>query len=127
MQGKLSRRKIAEYVADQYLDGASLQSLIDQVAAYLSESGRLREADLVVRAIEDVLAERGIVVATVTSAHALTDQERNHVSALIGADRIELREIVDPTLLGGIRVETPGAKLDATLHHNLTALRGAKL
>ena len=127
MQGKLSRRKIAAYVADRYLAGESLDSLIPQVAAYLAEAGRLREADLVARAIEDTLAEKGHVVATVTSAHPLTDAERRDIQTLIGAKHIAMREVVDPEVLGGVRIETPGAQLDATIQNNLIALRGAKL
>lgn len=127
MQNKLPRRKIADYVAEQYEAGARLADLLDQVAAYLAVEGRLREADLVVRAIEDALAARGIVVASIASAHTLTDAERSAIIKLIDAPRVELRETIEPELLGGVRIETPGRRLDATIQNKLIALRGAKL
>ena len=126
MQSKLPRRKIAEYAADQIVAGEPVASVLDEVAAYLIESGRVREQTLVVRAIEDALAESGVVVGDVTSARTLDAQQRAEVKKLIGAREVHLREIVDPTVLGGVLVETPGTKLDATLQRKILALRRAK-
>ena len=126
MQSKLPRRKIAEYAAGQIVAGKPVASVLDEVAAYLIESGRVREQTLVVRAIEDALAESGVVVGDVTSARTLDAQQRAEVKKLIGAREVHLREIVDPTVLGGVLVETPGTKLDATLQRKILALRRAK-
>ena len=122
MHGKLSRRKIAAYVADRVQQGAVPEQVLMEVAAYLYESRRLREMTLVVRAIEDALLERGTVVATVTSARPLDDQLKQ-----IGAGEVHLREGVDPSVLGGLRVQTPEASYDATIAHKLNGLRAAKV
>ena len=126
MQNKLPRRKIAEYAAGRIVAGESVAAVLDQVCAYLIESGRLREQTLVVRTIEDALAQHGVVVGNVTTARSLDAQQRAEVEKLIGAREVHLREIVDPTVLGGVLVETPGAKLDATLQRKILALRRAK-
>ncbi len=126
MQSKLPRRKIAEYAAGQIVAGKPVASVLDEVAAYLIESGRVREQTLVVRAIEDALAEGGVVVGNATTARPLDAQQRAEVKKLIGAREVHLREIVDPTVLGGVLVETPGTKLDATLQRKILALRRAK-
>jgi F-type H+-transporting ATPase subunit delta len=127
MADKLSRRKIAQYVADRSSSNKELTEAIQHVAGYLVDSRRTREANLVVRAIEDELASRGSVVATVTTARPLDAALRQAIESLIGAKTISLRENVDPEVIGGVRIETPGSKLDATIQTKLLALSRAKL
>ncbi len=126
MAQKISRRKIANYVADGIVHGEEISKLLRQAAAYLIDSKRTREADLLTRAIEDALEERGTIIATVTTARSLDDKLRNAISALVDAKTVVLREIVDPTVLGGANIETPSSRLDATIKHKLTVLREAK-
>ncbi len=126
MAERLSRRKIADYVADQYIAGKSLSHLVDEVAAYLIESGRTREAELTTRAINDALAERGVIVAEVTTAFPLAADTEIAIKRLLGKGAV-IKQTVDPAVLGGVRIEMPGRRLDATIAHNLTALRRAKL
>lgn len=127
MTQKISRRKLASYVVDRFESGAPLATLLKEVAAYLVDSKRTREADLLVRTIEDVFAERGLVVARVTTAHPLTDVLRREISKLVGGDKVHLDEIVDSTVIGGVRIDTPGKSLDATIERKLLALRQAKM
>ena len=124
---KLSRRKLALYAANQVVDGAISATVITEIAAYLTESGRVRESELVVRAIEDELAARSVVVADVTTAYALTDAEKADIRTLIGSNNVYFRETVDPQIIGGVRVKTPGKMLDATVKTKLQALKRAKL
>lgn len=126
MQTKLPRRKIAEYAAERIVAGDSTSSVLEQVGAYLLEVGRVREQRLVVRAIEDALAAHGVVVGNVTSARPLDAVQRAEVEKLVGGQQVHLREIIDPTVIGGVLVETPGAKLDATLQRKILALGQAK-
>jgi F-type H+-transporting ATPase subunit delta len=127
MAGRLSRRKVASYVANKLEAGAPLSEVIKEVAAYLMETRRTRELDLLVRDIEGELAVRGTVIANVTTARALTDEMKKQVSILVGAKNLYLRETIDPTVLGGIRVETPGKRFDGTLRRKLIALKAKQL
>lgn len=127
MLTKLSRRKLAGYVADQAHDGVVPAAVLQEVAAYLIDSRRTRELTLVVRAIEDELAVRGIVVADVTSAHELSDQERSELKTFVGGSSVWLRETVDPAAIGGVQVSIPGKNMDATVKNKLQALKRAKL
>lgn len=126
MNSKLSRRKIAQYAANCITNGMMPALVLKEIAAYLLESGRQREQHLVVRAIEDELEERGIVVATVTSAHPIDGTLRTELSRYLRGKKVHLREVVDPDVGGGIRLQTPSSQLDATVKHKLTLLRGAK-
>lgn len=125
---KLSRRKIAAYFADELIAG---RSVIKPLAAYLVESKRLREADLVIRDIEAALADRGVLLADIASSRDLSAETAktivNHLKDTTGAKTVELRSHVDPYLLGGVRIDTPGERLDATLRHRLNQLTASKI
>jgi F-type H+-transporting ATPase subunit delta len=124
---RLSRRKIAAYAADQLLAGSSSSKVLREVAAYLIETKRTRELELVVREIEDALAERGTVIANITSARPLSASLRAEIAGLIGGKSPQLRELIDPTVLGGVRIDMPGKRFDGTIRRQLTALRAKQL
>lgn len=126
MQGRISRRKLADYAATAASNG-TLSDAIREIAAYLIESRRTREAELVVRSIEDELAARGVVVARVATARALEATLKDQITSLVNAREIHITETIDPDLIGGVRIETPGKLLDATVKRKLLALRQAKI
>ena len=102
-------------------------SALLQVAAYLAETRRLREVHLVARAIEDALADDNVVVATVTSARPLDQATRQSIKNRAGNGEVYLREVIEPAVLGGIRLQTPDASYDATIAHKLSGLTAAKV
>jgi len=123
MAQRLSRRKIAEHAAGRLLSGISSKKVLKEVAAYLVESGRTRETELVIRDIEAALAEKGVVVADVTSARPLSPQLKGEVAKLAGVKNIQLRETIDESVLGGMRVTIPGKRFDGTVRRKLTVLK----
>jgi F0F1-type ATP synthase delta subunit len=127
MAGRLSRRKIAGYAVDKLISGSPKKAVLREVAAYLVATRRTRELELLVRDIEDLLAQRGVVVADVISAHELTAATRAEIKKLVGADSLQLRESVDPLVLGGVRIDLPGKRFDGTILHKLTALKAKQL
>ena len=127
MNTKLSRRKIASYAAQQIVSGESVSQTVDAVAAYLIESGRIRETELVARAIEDELARRGHVVARVTTAEKLDLTLDESIAKITSAKKVYVDTIVDPDVIGGVIIETPDKKLDASIRSKLNALRRAKI
>jgi F-type H+-transporting ATPase subunit delta len=123
MATRISRRKLSEYAAERLVKGEKPSVIIKEVAAFLIDTRRTREAELVVRDIESALAQRGIIVADVTSAFPLTDALKTEIKRLVGGKELVLRETVDQTVLGGIRLTTPGQRLDATLKRKIQALK----
>lgn len=124
---RVSRRKISNYIADQLVQGHETKKLILELAAFLIDTRRTKELELVVRDIEYELTNRGIVLAWVTSAHDLTTVTKAAISKLIkeqtSAKEVELRESIDPSLLGGVKIDLPGQQLDMTISRRLTLLR----
>jgi F-type H+-transporting ATPase subunit delta len=127
MAMRLSRRKIAAYAANKLHAGVSTKEVIREVAAYLIYARRTRELDLLVRDIEDALASQGMVIADVSSAHPLSDALKTEIKQLVGGKTLQLRESVEPDLLGGIRINVPGKRFDGTIRRKLTALRAKQL
>lgn len=127
MAKRLSRRALATYIADEWVSGVDRTKLVRQLAAYLVESRRTDEVVLITRDIEAALAERGQVLARVTSANPLGAQLKDQLSKQIassqGAKSVEIDETIDTDVLGGVKVELPGYELDATLRKRLRALK----
>jgi F-type H+-transporting ATPase subunit delta len=128
MAARLSRRKIAIFVTDKILAGNhQAQQVLRELAAYLVTERRTRELDLIVRDIEAMLAAKGTVVADVASARPLNAAVRSEITAMLGAKSVQLRATIDETLLGGVRIDTPGKRFDGTIRHKLNALRAKQL
>lgn len=119
---KISRRKLAAYVADEFRAGNG-ELALRQAAAYLVETGRTRSAGLLVRDIEEALLGDGIVVADVTAARPIDELVKAAIAKLFPAGELYIRERIDPSVLGGIRVEIPGQRYEGTLKHKIDLLK----
>lgn len=127
MANRLSRRKIAAYAVDHLDDGAEPSAVIKEIAAFLVDTRRTRELDLLIRDIEGELARRGTVIADVTSAYPLAEEIKKQIAELVKAKHLRLRETVDLGVLGGIRVEIPGGRFDSTIQHRLEVLKAKQI
>ena len=124
----ISQRRLAAYVAGQLLASGDKKRLIKELAAYLIETGRVRDLNQVVAAIEEALASRGAVVATVTTARPLSPENKQAIVKQFtptGA-KLYIREQIDSSVIGGFKIELPGSQFDGTVIHKLTALKGVK-
>lgn len=129
MAVKLSRRVISRYVADQLLNENT--EILDQLAAFLVDEHRTHETELIVRSIESALAESGIVIGDVVSARPLSEDVKKAVNSYIAsstsATSVAMREHVDATELGGIKISLPDSDYDATLRGRLAKLQEIKV
>ena len=121
---KLSRRKLSMNAAARLAGGESKKTVLRDIAAYLIDSGRKSEASLIVRDVEAMLADNGMAIGTVTSARPLSSTALQSVESLIKQNdsrikQVVLREQVDESLIGGMKLELPGAQLDASVKAKL--------
>lgn len=125
----LSRRQLANYTAEQLLAGR--YEVVDELAAYLLETHRTKELDVLVMDIEAVLLERGVVVADVLSARSLSATAKDEVASTLRrafqAQELHIREHVEPSLLGGVMVQTADHEFDGTLKKTLNQLKALKV
>ena len=124
----ISQRRLAAYVAGQLLASGDKKRLIKELAAYLIETGRVRDLNQVVAAIEEALASRGAVVATVTTARPLSPENKQAIVKQFTptSAKLYIREQIDPSVIGGFKIELPGSQFDGTVIHKLTTLKGIK-
>lgn len=121
----ITRRQLAQYAAAELLSGND--RVVQQLAAYLVAERRTKEAESLVRDIEDALAQQGLVVADVTSTYELDTATRAAIATLLqqhtGSPNVHLKESVDDTLLGGVLIRTPGEVFDGTIRRKINELK----
>ncbi len=120
---RISRRKLSIFLADRLMAGAPAKDVMTQAAAYLIETKQTHDVALLVRDIEEQLMEQGVVVADVTAARPLTSDVKSALTSLLKAKELHVRESIDASVLGGIRVDIPGKRYDATLQRKINLLK----
>ena len=124
---KLSRRAIAQYAATQLTKSDERSTFILQLAAYLVTTRRTKELSLIIRDIQFYLSEAGSVSGSITSATELTLETKKAIETYIkqqtGATTVALDSLIDPSVIGGVKVNIPDYELDATVSRSLTVLR----
>jgi F0F1-type ATP synthase delta subunit len=125
MAGRLSRRALATFVAKELLAGND--QVIDWLAALLIEERREREADLLVRDIESILADSGQMIVQVDTARPLDVATKKEIESMFDQHEVHIKETVRPELIGGVKITTPTQSLDRTIAKKLEMLRTAEI
>jgi F-type H+-transporting ATPase subunit delta len=111
---------------DEALAAQGLGELVRHFVGVVAANRRLRDLPMLIEGFGAyAAAKRGEVVAAVTSAHALTDLQRNQLRARLaesGYGTVRLVEQVDPALLGGLRLQIGDKLYDTTLKSRLNRL-----
>ncbi|WP_292832982.1 F0F1 ATP synthase subunit delta [Microbacterium sp.] len=97
------------------------------IASSLVRQPRDRRVRAMLTWAKELVAEqRGRIVGTVYSAVALSTAQRARLGASLGqryGGQVELNVVVDPTVVGGLRVEIGDDVIDATVSSRLGDLR----
>jgi F-type H+-transporting ATPase subunit delta len=113
-------------LVDALLDGKASEQTIAILKALLAQPRGRRIAELIRYAATIVADEAGNGIATVTVASALDADQRTRLvtalSAQYGRD-IRINEIVDPAVLGGMRVQVGSEVIDGTISNRIADLR----
>jgi len=129
---------LAGALADRSVPVAVRQGLVEDLLAGKVGAPTLRLAKRAVNARERTFAhtidsyvalaaaQRNRVVATVRAARPLTGEQRNRLTAALTrqvARAIDVQVIVDPEVLGGVRVELGDQVIEGTVAHRLDEAR----
>ncbi len=125
---KLPRHQLAGILAQKSLGRVSAKKFGDEVAAYLLDEGRTGELDSLLRDIMQYRADHGIVEAIATSSHPLTggarkDIEREVRSLYPGAKQVIISESIDPSIVGGVKIELANQQLDLSVRAKLNKFK----
>ncbi|MGY0483890.1 F0F1 ATP synthase subunit delta [Endobacter medicaginis] len=114
---------------DAVLAAQGFGKTVTDFAGVVAANRRLPELRRIVSAFAALLAaRRGVVAADVTSAFPLTDLQRTQLRARLteaGYSKVDLRETVDPALLGGLSLRIGARLYDATIRSRLQRLQHA--
>ena len=93
----------------------------------LTEKGYMRHfSDCTDTYMEHYNQDNGILPVTAVTAVAMSDQQKTKLSDKLRAitgKHIELVNRIDPTCLGGVRLDYDGKRVDDTVSHRLDAVR----
>jgi len=128
-------RRLLEHPAVPYAEKAAVLRRVlpglsagpMNLALLMVRRGRPRAIDAMVDRFAELLRrDRGVVLAEVRTALALDDEQRNEIAermrALTGG-RVEINEVVDESLIGGIAVRIGDQLFDASVRSRLERLR----
>ena len=120
-----NRAKIAAYAAKSLVDNdIPRDELVTQLAAWLKDTKQSRSAKYLVEDIAKKLVDSNYVYVSVTTAHAISEDTRkailNFLRQHFGSDAVfELNEVVEPRVIGGVRIDTPSGSIDSTIKRKL--------
>lgn len=121
-----SRTQVAQQVAGVLQSGGDRAQIIAEVAAWLYEHGKTRQAPYLIDDVMQALASDGYVFATITSARPIPEKTRKNINTYLlsinGVKQIECEYLLDASLIGGMRIDTPLGMLDASVRARLAKI-----
>lgn len=113
-------------LVDRLLDGRAGAGARLVASAVVQRPRERRVRQLLERAIRIVSSQRGRIVATVRTAAPLNDHQRARLTDTLSrryGTAVALNLIVDPAVVGGLRIEIGDDVIDATVASRLSDLR----
>ena len=119
----------ARTAAQAVLAGQGFGKMVCDFVGVIANNRRLGVLRAIVTAFSTLVAtKRGVVTATVASAHALSPVQREQLRARLieaGYGNVNIQESVDPALLGGLVVRVGARLYDTSLKSRLQRLQYA--
>jgi F0F1-type ATP synthase delta subunit len=124
----ISRPDLAKVIAEKTMHMANQNDVVQTVAAYLLDEGRTEDVSSLMRDVARIRNEHGLVEATVVSAYELDSGAMNEVKGALkleypNAKSFVINKQIDPTLVGGLRIEMAGEELDLSVRAKLNTLK----
>lgn len=107
---------------------ANAHTAVVNALQILIDKKRINEVAVVAEEFQALAAaSQGAAEATVFSTRALTDEERAEISAafakLVGMEKLNITNVIEPSLLGGVRVQIGNYIYDSTIAAKLEGLK----
>jgi len=125
---KTPRTRVAQVIADRTLKSGADKELVRDVAAYILSEGRVGELNSLMRDVQDDWARAGYVEVLAASAYPLSAEVRRDIESQIktlypGAKQIIVTEVLDPKVIGGVRLSLANQQLDLTVEAKLNKFK----
>ena len=127
---KAPRTRLARLLADRTLEKGVSKRFDREIAAYLLSEGRVNELDSLLRDVQADWAEAGHVEVTARSAFPLSAAVRADIKREVkkiypSAKQIVINEVIDPEVVGGVRLNLPHRQLDLSIRTKLNSFKQA--
>jgi len=107
--------------------GGKASSTTTQLLSFVIGSGRAADLPGIISALVDrAAATKSRTVAEVRSAVALTDDQKDRLTAALAnatGKQVELKVVVDPTVLGGLVAQVGDTVIDGSVRSRLDQLK----
>jgi len=125
---KTPRTRIAQVIADRTLQSGADEALAREVAAYVLAERRVGELNSLMRDVQEDWARAGQVEVLAASAHPLNNEVRQDIETQIktiypNAKRIIVTEVLDPEVIGGVRLSLANQQLDLSVEAKLNKFK----
>lgn len=122
---KFSIERKKQIVAEIF---ASANPIVVSTLELLIEKKRVNEVESLAQQFKQLAAaSQGAADATVFSTRALTDQEKDEISSsfgkLVGKEKLTITNVIEPSILGGVRVQIGNYIFDNTVANKLEGLK----
>ncbi|MEA2842424.1 MAG: F-type H+-transporting ATPase subunit delta [Actinomycetota bacterium] len=115
-------------IIEELLEG-KVSRLTSAIVSFLVATGRARElSEIANHLVKRIAAEHEREVAEVRSAIPLTEDQRTRLAEALTnslGKPVEVRVIVDPSVMGGILARVGDVVIDGTIRHRLELLKEA--
>lgn len=125
---KTPRTRISSTIADRTLKSGSSAKLAKEVAAYLLAENRVGELDSILRDVQADWAKTGYVEVLASSAFPLSADVRANITKQVkslypDAKQVIVTEVLDPTVIGGVRLSLANQQLDLSVEAKLNKFK----
>lgn len=109
---------------------ASSQGLAKKVASYLIDTKQTLQLDSMMRDVMSVRESKGTYEINVATAHPLSQTQINGISEYMkkhfdNCKDVIIHQKVDPTLLGGVRIESAHYLIDKSVKSELNYIKSS--
>lgn len=123
-----TRHDLVEVIAKKTLGIKDYNTLVREVAAFLLEENLVNDLDSIMRDVIQFRLASGIIEAVVVSAHPLSDADLKDVKDLLRQEYPDAKSYIvdqrlDPSVIGGVKINLPGAQLDLSIFEKLSLFK----
>ncbi|HAQ02787.1 TPA: hypothetical protein DEP30_02930 [Candidatus Nomurabacteria bacterium] len=126
----ISIKNLARAIYESSLDkgGAELDSVLSKSVIFMRDKSLMSKKKEILKSLEDIIdKEEGIVKAKVSTSSKLNEKMEQEVKESIKkkykAKEVILESIINPKLLGGIKIEIGDDIIDTTLANKIHQLQ----
>ncbi|MBC7582010.1 F0F1 ATP synthase subunit delta [Aeromicrobium sp.] len=125
---KAPRTRISSTIAESTLNSGSSTALVHEIAAYLLSENRVGELNSIMRDVQADWAKAGYVEVLASTAHELSADVRAKITKQVqtlhpDAKQIIVTEVLDPTIIGGVRLSLANRQLDLSVEAKLNKFK----